>query len=174
MSIEIGSKIKDPLDPFEVICGALFHDIGRVQSPSGALHGLIGASITEEFLEAVKVDKETIGKITRIVARHTPTSMVAPETSAEKVVFDADRLEVIGRIGILRGAMNKKGSIEDIVEFIIKKRTKSFDVLFFDESRKMAESQYQETLVFLEGLEKDLENRCRNIENIQLPIGEDI
>ena len=41
-AIEIAKRIPDPVDPFVLICGALFHDIGRVGTGTGRLHGLRG------------------------------------------------------------------------------------------------------------------------------------
>ena len=169
LSIEIGKRIDAPLDPFVVIFGALLHDIGRISAPT-EVHGLVGASLAEEFLEACRVDREQIGKITRIITRHTPASMIPPEPDAEKVVFDADRIEVLGRIGVLRGAMNKRGSIEDILEFVIRKRSKGFDAMYYDESREISKHLYRDTMDFLEGLRKDLDRRCKHIKNLELPM----
>ena len=48
-SIEVAREIPEPVDPFVIICGALLHDIGRVGTNTGRLHGLRGATITEEY-----------------------------------------------------------------------------------------------------------------------------
>ena len=104
-SIEIARKIPEPVDPFVVICGALFHDIGRVGTNTGRLHGLRGATITEEYLKAIKIENDIREQIVRIVVRHSETSMLPPETIAEKVVYDADDLDRLGLMGMLRGMM---------------------------------------------------------------------
>ncbi|MCX8146920.1 MAG: HD domain-containing protein, partial [Candidatus Woesearchaeota archaeon] len=115
LSIEIGKAIKDEVDPFVLICGALLHDIGRINAPNGLFHGLDGGARAEEFLESLIEDKYIINKIERIVVRHTPNSGIPPEAPEEKVVFDADTLERLGFMGMIRGIMGKTGTIESII-----------------------------------------------------------
>lgn len=168
-AIEIGQKIPEEVDPFILICGALFHDLGRVGVETGVMHGMRGAALAEQFLKASWIDKATGKKILRIITRHTPTSHLAPKTTEEKVVFDADTLDRFGWIGLLRGVMGKKGSIEQIVERVIAKRSKDYDSLIFEESRKMGKQAHRETLYFLGELRKALAARNRDIERVPLP-----
>ena len=55
-AIKIAEKIVCPVDPFVLICGALFHDLGRVNQSSGILHGLRGAALVDQFLKATWTD----------------------------------------------------------------------------------------------------------------------
>ena len=137
IGIDIAEQLSEPVDPFLLICGSLFHDIGRINAVSGSLHGLEGAAIADQFLWAVWPDREAIDQIVRIVARHTPTSAIPPETIEEKIVFDADTLERFGWIGILRGVMSKTGSIEQILDSVIRKRTADYDNLCLQVSREV-------------------------------------
>ena len=93
-SIQIGERISDKVAPFILIVGALFHDIGRVDAPSGQLHGLLGGGIAQEFLKTTWVDHEKIDKICRIVVRHTPTSMLPPEVTGKILPWIIMRLFV--------------------------------------------------------------------------------
>jgi len=169
-SIEIAKKIKEKVDPFVTICGALLHDIGRVDEESGALHGFKGGVIAEAFLESAEIAKNLIEQIKIVVIRHTPTSLMPPKTTEGRVVFDADRIECLGRLGILRGVMGKKGSMEQIIERVIDKRSKGYGIMYFDESREIAKDLYKDTMDFLTGLKKDLEKRCTEIQGINLPV----
>jgi putative nucleotidyltransferase with HDIG domain len=47
-AIQIAGAIPDEVNPFILICGALFHDIGRIGTVTGVLHGLRGATIADE------------------------------------------------------------------------------------------------------------------------------
>lgn len=167
-SIEIGEDLEAEIDPFLLICGSLFHDIGRVNNKSGAIHGLVGAAITEEYLEAIGVDEKVIKKISRIVTCHTPTSMLPPKSLEEKIVFDADALDRLGAIGVLRGIIEKRGSIEEILEKVIKKRVKDYELLYFDKSRKLGKKSYEETLDFIRQIQNSLIERSKNIEWIKI------
>ena len=171
-AIEIGQRIPDPVDPFVVICGALFHDIGRVGTTSGRLHGLRGATITEEYLRAIGIGNEIREQIVRIVVRHTETSMLSPETTAEKVVFDADDLDRLGLMGMLRGMMvgPKDWSMEDIIQNRLEKRKKDYQRLHFEASRELGRKLYKETLQLIDYIQDSLNQRCTEISKLNLPV----
>ena len=171
-AIEIGQRIPDPVDPFVVICGALFHDIGRVGTTSGRLHGLRGATITEEYLRAIGIGNEIRKQIVRIVVRHTETSMLSPEATAEKVVFDADDLDRLGLMGMLRGMMVGPVdlSMEDIIENRLEKRKKDYQRLHFEASRELGRKLYEETLRLIDYIQDSLTQRCTEISKLNLPV----
>lgn len=166
-AIEIGNKIPDPADPFVAICGALLHDIGRVGAPDGRLHGIDGGARVYEFLASLGVDDETTRKITRIVVRHSPTSHIPPQSIEEKIVFDADDIERLGLMGMIRGIMGKQGSLEYIINYRIKSRLADYQKLFFEESKELAAPYYAETLKLSGRLEKALSERLSEIHHIE-------
>lgn len=168
-SIAIAERIPEKVNPFVLIVGALFHDIGRVDATTGNLHGLIGGGIAEEFLSTSGVDNETTEKICRIVVRHTETSMLPPETIEEKIVYDADDLDRLGLMGMLRGIMGKTGSIKDIIEDRLEKRKKDFGRLHFEESRELGRELYNETLLLIKLISNSLNKRINDIEELKLP-----
>ncbi|MCE1248379.1 MAG: HD domain-containing protein [Firmicutes bacterium] len=165
--MEIGDKIEEPVDPFIALSGALLHDIGRVGAENGNFHGLDGGARAEEFLESLIEDPQTILKITKIIVRHTPTSMIAAQTTEEKLVCDADTIERLGLMGMVRGIMGKKGSMKSILEDRIKKRMADYDKLYFDYSKKIAKPYYNETKRLVKILEKYLSERLAEIQDLQ-------
>jgi uncharacterized protein len=172
LAIEIAERVEEPADPFLVIVGALFHDLGRVGATTGALHGLAGAAVAHEFLAAVLDDDDTVAKVARVVARHTPTSNIPPETVEEMIVFDADTMERFGWVGVLRGVMGKQGSIEDILQTVIRKRAEDYEKLLLPISRKMAAERCQVTRNILGGVERALKDRDALLEDgLPLPLG---
>ncbi|MBN2531742.1 MAG: HD domain-containing protein [Spirochaetales bacterium] len=169
-SIQIAERISEKVDPFILITGALFHDIGRVDAPSGRLHGLLGGSIAEGFLKTTWVEPDAIKKICSIVVRHTPTSMLPPLSTEEKIVFDADALDRLGLMGMLRGIMGKAGSIKEILEDRLEKRKQDFSKLHFKESEELGRALYKETLMLIKLIDNSLARRIRNIEELKLPV----
>lgn len=165
-SIEIGRTIKEECDPFIVLCGALLHDIGKVDHPEGFFHGLDGGSRAEEFLESLIDDHYIINKIERVIVRHTPTSMVPPEAVEEKVVYDADAIERLGFMGTVRALMGKKGTMEEIITSKVHTRLQDYDKLFFPESKKMAKKAHQETIQMCKSLTEKLKTRINEIEEM--------
>jgi uncharacterized protein len=171
-AIEIAKRIPEPVDPFVLICGALFHDIGRVGTKTGRLHGLRGATITLEYLRAIGIEDEIREQIVRIVVRHTETSMLPPETVAERVVFDADDLDRLGLIGMLRGMMvgDVDQSMEGIIENRLEKRKKDYERLHFQVSRELGRKSYEETLKLIDFIRNSLDRRWTEISNLDLPV----
>ena len=168
-SIQIGNEIEEEVDPFIVITGALLHDIGRVHQEYGGLHGLMGGAIAEEYLEGINLDDETIVKITRIVVRHSPTSMLPPTTPSEKIVFDADAIDRLGWMGMIRGVMGKKGNIEEILERTLRKRSQDYHKLHFDVSKRIGKDLYEQSVMLIDGLRKALDERIEEIEKLEFP-----
>lgn len=171
-AIEIAQRIPDPVDPFVLICGALFHDIGRVGTNTGRLHGIRGATIAQEYLRDVAIGEDIREQIVRVIVHHTETSMLPPETVAEKVVFDADDLERLGLIGMLRGMMvgDVNQSMEDIIENRLEKRKKDYQKLHFQASRELGRNLYEETLQLIDFIEDSLSRRCSEISKLNLPV----
>lgn len=171
-AIEIAQRIPDSVDPFVLICGALFHDIGRVEATTGRMHGLQGATVADEYLKAVGIGHEIREQIVRIVVRHTETSMLPPETVAEKVVFDADDLDRLGLLGMLRGMMvrNVDWSMQGIIQNRLEKRKKDYQKLYFQASRELGQELYEETLQLIDFIQDSLNKRYHDISKLNLPI----
>ncbi len=165
-AINIGAHIKEEADPFITICGALLHDIGRINAPNGLFHGIDGASRAEEFLESLIDDTYIIDRIEKVIVRHTPSSYIPPKTAEEKIIHDADSIDRLGLIGMMRGVMGKTGTISGIIVDRIEKRLRDYRRLYFDESRKLARHSQQETLRFVSELKAALRERHKSIEEI--------
>ncbi|MFC1741592.1 HD domain-containing protein [Nanoarchaeota archaeon] len=166
LSIEIARKIKDPIDPFVLMCGALLHDIGRINAPNGLFHGVDGASRTNELLKSYIDDAKTSRRIQQVIVAHTPESRIPPKTPEEKVVFDADALERLGFMGMVRGIMGKSGTMEHIIDDRIHKRLRDYSTLHYAISKKMGKKAYKETIAVSKVLKKDLVKRAREVHEV--------
>jgi putative nucleotidyltransferase with HDIG domain len=161
-AIDIAKKIKDPIDPFVLICGALLHDIGRINSTSGSFHGIDGGSRAEEYMESLIDDEYIIRKITRIVVRHTPKSFIAPETPEEKIVYDADAMDRLGVIGMIRGVMDKKGTIHSILTEKMSSRMDDYKRMNYEESRVLAKNLHKQTIEMVKYLKESMDSRYKD------------
>jgi uncharacterized protein len=169
-AIHIAEAIPDEVNPFVLICGALFHDIGRIGTVTGVLHGLRGATIADEYFESTWVSSDVRKKISRIVTRHTPTSMIPPQSIEEKIIYDADALDRLGLMGMLRGIMGKSGSIESILTDRMQKRAGDYDQLYFEESQRIGESLQAKTVKVIENFREALDKRAEQITHIEWPV----
>lgn len=170
-AIQISKNIEDPIDPFIVISGALLHDIGKTTNDFAGFHGLFGGSIAEEFLEGLEIDKALSEKICRVVVRHTPTSSIPPITPEEKVVYDADTLDRLGLMGLLRGFIGKEGSMQEILEKYMARRQQDYEKLNYEYSRDLGMMGAQELEGFSHVIQKRLDDRMSKIEDIFIKEG---
>lgn len=84
---------------------ALLHDIARFEqdeSKGKICHAQRGAEITQEFLSSLNFNQEKIDAIKHCILAHRSKTSTKPETIEAKVLYDADKLEGIGAIGIGR------------------------------------------------------------------------
>jgi uncharacterized protein len=169
-AIQIAEAIPDEVNPFILICAALFHDIGRIGTITGVLHGLRGATIADEYFESTWVSSDVRKGISRIITRHTPTSMIPPQSIEEKIIYDADALDRLGLMGMLRGIMGKSGSIEDILTDRMQKRAGDYDKLHFEESQRIGEQLQAKTVQVIKSFREALDKRAEQIAHIEWPV----
>ncbi len=166
-SIQIARNISASVDPFICIAGALLHDIGKTTSTFAHIHGLLGGALAEEFLDGLKLDRNLTADITRVVIRHTPTSMIPPQTPEEKVVFDADALDRLGLMGLLRGFMGKSGeSMDEIMSRYMEKRKHDFNKLHYEYSKELGDDLQNELMDFIFRVEDRLKYRMASVEDL--------
>ncbi|MBN1684913.1 MAG: HD domain-containing protein [Gammaproteobacteria bacterium] len=87
---------------------ALLHDIARVQEdtdPTGAIdHAILGAQMAENILKKLN-DLEHIEAIKHCIRSHRfkkGAQSETPKTIEAKLLYDADKIDVLGAIGIAR------------------------------------------------------------------------
>ncbi len=84
---------------------ALLHDIGRNQesrSRGGICHAEQGAAMADPILLELGYDETDITAICHCIRAHRFRSATRPESLEAKILFDADKLDSIGAIGIGR------------------------------------------------------------------------
>jgi len=84
----------------------LLHDVGGAKErkdPSGKTdHAIESARLAKPFLTKLNLQKNKIEHILSCIISHRYRSEQKPKTLEAKIVFDADKLETVGAIGIAR------------------------------------------------------------------------
>jgi uncharacterized protein len=84
-----------------VRAAALLHDVARAQADAAGLdHATVGAERAREILAGQP--PERIEAVAHAIAAHRFRADSAPETLEAQVLFDADKLDAIGAVGIAR------------------------------------------------------------------------
>lgn len=84
---------------------AIFHDIGRAEQDRSrglVCHAEKGASRARSIMEKHGIDEETIFRVIKCIRSHRFRGREKPSSLEEKVLFDADKLDSIGAVGIGR------------------------------------------------------------------------
>ncbi len=103
LAIHIGEKEGADMEILSV--AALLHDIGRdCESKSKGLvcHAEKGASMAEELLKKYNIPSERIDAIVHCIATHRFRGNKIPSSVEGRILFDADKLDSIGAVGIGR------------------------------------------------------------------------
>ena len=87
-----------------LITACLLHDIGRKeQYDNPALcHAAVGAEKASSFLQKNGFDREFAERVGSCIATHRFRSGHPPVTIEEKILFDADKIDATGTLGIAR------------------------------------------------------------------------
>lgn len=100
----------DPTVDLDILTTAvLLHDIARVkedQDNTGKTdHAIVGADMAEVILKKLSYSQEDIEKIKHCIQTHRYRTSYQPASKEAKILFDADKLDLLGALGIARGYM---------------------------------------------------------------------
>lgn len=103
------AKFEEDVDLEILIPAALLHDIARVeesQDKTGEIdHAILGSVIAEDILRDLEYEEDKIEKIKHCIIAHRFRTGNEPNSIEAKILFDSDKLDVIGAIGIARTFM---------------------------------------------------------------------
>jgi len=96
------SKYEPDVDLDILKTAALLHDIARVRESQEVDHAILGAEMAENILRKLGYHEEKIKLIKHCIIAHRFRSGNKPKTIEAKILFDADKLDVLGAVGIAR------------------------------------------------------------------------
>ena len=98
---------KEKVDKEVIQAAVLLHDIGGPKErndPTGKIdHAVESAKLAKPFLQQIGFSEEKIEHILDSILSHRYRNKYQPKTKEAKIVFDADKLDATGAIGIARG-----------------------------------------------------------------------
>lgn len=86
-----------------LITATLLHDIGR--DAQTKKHNEIGADMARAYLKAIEFPKDKIDGVYHAIINHSNSNYGKQKTLEAKILYDADKLDAIGVIGISRALM---------------------------------------------------------------------
>lgn len=103
LCLRIGRREKADLDILRL--AALLHDIGREEedlSNGRTCHAEKGAALAAKILKKHGIADERIARVVRCIQTHRYRGQLVPDSLEGKILFDADKLDSIGAVGIGR------------------------------------------------------------------------
>jgi uncharacterized protein len=177
LCLHIGKREGAELEVLQL--AAILHDIGREQqdaSEGQVCHAELGAVMAREILEKYGFPREMTEKVVHCIATHRFRGDKAPLSQEAKILYDADKLDAIGAIGIGRAFVfagevgakvhNKDVDIEKTEayteedtayrEYVVK-LSKIKDKILTAEGKRLAEGRHRFMVEFFERLNKEVD-----------------
>jgi uncharacterized protein len=148
------------VDMETLIPGGLLHDVGVVIDRK--THYQVGRERAAQILRETGYPDEKIESVLHVLEAHSRYGGPEPQSMEAKVGQDADALEYIGAIGVLRAVVRglKDGSFDgkisdfpDFIRTILAKVEGSFHT---EEAEQIGRSRVEFMKIFLERVEKEL------------------
>jgi len=143
-----------------LVTGALVHDIGVVINRKD--HYLVGRDRAKAILKEVNFPEDKIDGALHVLETHSRYGGPDPQTPEAEVGQDADALEYIGAIGILRALIRGlndgsfDGKISNFPEYLRSILSKVENTFHTEEAESIGKSRIEYMETFLKRIEKEL------------------
>ena len=131
-----------------LIAACLLHDIGRKEqfADPSLCHAAVGAEKAEKLLRENGFTPDFAGAVAHAIRTHRFRKAMRPQTIEAQILFDADKLDVTGAIGIARTLMYKADMAEPLYHILpdgrISDGTEDLGPSFFREYKFKLEKMY--------------------------------
>ena len=146
-ALEIAGEEVD-VDYDVLIAACLLHDIGRKEqfADPSLCHAAVGAEKAHLFLTEQGFTPDFAEAVAHCIRTHRFRKAMPPQTVEARILFDADKLDVTGAIGIARTLMYKADMAEPLYHVLpdgrISDGTEDLDPSFFREYKFKLEKMY--------------------------------
>jgi uncharacterized protein len=108
-SLNIASRRTEDINYDVLIASCLLHDIGREEQlkNQNICHAEVGGIMAKEYLLKNGWSEKNAEHVNKCISSHRFRGNNAPETLEAKILFDSDKLDVTGCLGIARTLMYK-------------------------------------------------------------------
>lgn len=105
----IAQNYENDVDNDVLLVSCLLHDIGRkaqFENPT-LCHAQVGADMAYQFLGSLGFEEDFCNKVHHCIKSHRYRKNNTPESIEAKILFDSDKLDITGALGISRTLLYK-------------------------------------------------------------------
>ena len=150
--IRLGEKLQADL---EVLVAAVYlHDLGR-HYIADKVHGALSAQKAEPVLERINFPQEKRGAVLRAIRVHDVAA--SPEdrkTLESKILYDADKIDTLGVVGVLRYIRHFYG--KKPIDYMLDDIDARWEGLTLPETRNLALKDYEYIKDYFAQLKEEL------------------
>jgi len=153
---------KDTDVDWEVLIAAVFlHDIGRHYPEGVGDHGPISAPFAEKVLKRINFPLAKVNNALTSIKFHDETFLSSDRATLEsKILYDADKMDVFGAIGVSRYLIfnTARGkTLKETVEYALENIKLKYETLELEQTKKIAEDRYKYVIQYFLDLKKEIE-----------------
>ncbi|MBQ9838625.1 MAG: HD domain-containing protein [Oscillospiraceae bacterium] len=172
------AKLESNVDYEVLIVACLLHDIGRKEQfeDPALCHAMVGGEKAYRFLMENGFGEDFSERVRHCIQTHRFRKSMQPESVEAKILFDADKLDVTGALGIARTLMYKgnvaepiytmlpnglisDGTQDDAPSFFREykfKLEKLYDMFYTFKGTEMAQERRKNAVTFYESLYREV------------------
>ena len=178
------AKTEKNIDYDVLICACLLHDIGRkeqFENPN-VCHAVVGSEKAYSFLVSNGFDMEYAEKVKHCIKTHRYRKNNFPESLEAKILFDADKLDATGAMGIAR-TLIYKGTVSEPIYTLLPdgsvssgendttpsffqeykyKLEKVYSNFYTEEAKKFARERQDSAVAFYDSLYEEVKTSYEN------------
>ena len=150
--LQLGKRLKADLEI--LVAGAFLHDLGIHQKLSPE-HGALSAELAEPVLERIRFPAEKRTKTLHAIRVHDITFSDQDRSTLEsKILYDADKTDTFGVMGVLRYIIILYGKMP--IDFILQDIERRWDGLCLPETKSLVRPDYEYARDYFQKLEHRL------------------
>ena len=144
-----------------LVAAVYLHDLGRHYIKDEA-HGALSARKAEPVLNRIGVPVEKHEKVLHAIRVHDVIATPQDRTTIEsKILYDADKVDSFGFIGVLRHIQHHYHYGEESIDLILNANERCWKGLALPETRRMAQGDYEYIIYYFSELKKQLRQCIR-------------
>ncbi|MHA2312935.1 MAG: HD domain-containing protein [Candidatus Thorarchaeota archaeon] len=139
---------------------ALLHDIGRVyEKERGISHSILSGDMSEGILTEVGFSQAEIEKVRDVIRTHRFSEDLTPTSLEGEILSDADKLDALGAIGIVRAIAQATASGDGVKGFLRhadEKLLRLNQLMYTEEGKILAQRRHSVLNSFIIELRKEI------------------